>query len=78
MFNDLIEKLDKEQLIELLPKWQQPYFNDDHLSFNRESLVDYIIESKNELLDDSDFLSKIVQQLTQEEYFNFIDRKSVV
>lgn len=73
MFNDLIYKLDKERLIELLPKWQQPYFSDVQLNFNRESLIEYIIESKNELLDNSEFLAGIVQKLSHEEYFNFIE-----
>lgn len=73
MIKDIINRLEIEELIRLLPEWQRPYFFNDLNSLNIYHLREFLLDSQKELINDKEFLINLVESLSNKEFIYLLN-----
>lgn len=73
MIKDIINRLEIEELIRLLPEWQRPYFFNDLNSLNIYHLREFLLDSQKELINDKEFLINLVESLSSKEFIYLLN-----
>jgi len=73
MIKDIINRLEIEELINLLPGWQRPYFLSELNSLNIYHLREFLLDSLKELINDKEFLINIIECLSSKEFIYLLN-----